>query len=174
MKNAKLGAAKKSLGGLIVCYIAFLFWLYLGGNPIHDYLLLSRGVVTSGHITNTWEDVDDDNDGRAVWTHGAEYSFQLPNGRTMTGRTLERSGRLNEKFASLTKPYPIEVEYYPNDPTISRIKGEGSTTLTEWIWRKALFGGALLALFLSPGVSLFIAAYREIRDDPERLLTRVE
>lgn len=165
MKNAHYGALKKSLGGLIACYIAFQFWLYVGGNPLHDFLLLRSGVVADGHIVNTWENVDDDDDGRAVWTHGAEYKFWLPNGKEITAKTLERSGRLKEDFANLTEPYPIKVEYYPNDPTISRIKGDGSTTLTEWLWRKAGLGGGLLALFLSPGVALLIAAYRELRND---------
>lgn len=161
MNTAKYGTLKKIFAGSVASVAAFYFWLYLIGNPLHDYLLLRNGKVTNGYITNTWEDATDDDHGRAVWTHGAEYSFRLPDSREMTGRSLEYSGRLKEEFANLKAPYPIEIEYYPNDPTISRIKGTGSATLTDWLWRKIGIGGALLVLFLSPGISFFVAAIRE-------------
>jgi hypothetical protein len=73
------------------------------------------------------------------------------------------SGQLKEKFRDLQRPYPIEVEYLPNNPSVSRIKGDGSASITDWLWRKAGLGSLLLALFVSPGIILLRNGIRDLK-----------
>jgi hypothetical protein len=67
----------------------------------------------------------------------------LPDGRSFKG-TAEGSGRLKEQFQDLTEPYPIEIEYLPDNPDVSRIKGSGCGSVTELLWRKIGLGGLIL------------------------------
>jgi hypothetical protein len=56
---------------------------------------------------------------------------------------------------------PIEVEYLPDNPAVSRIKGSGSKNLFDWLWREVALGGLLLAMFLAPGCSMLRSALNE-------------
>ncbi len=59
----------------------------------------------------------------------------------------------------------IEVEYLPDNLTVSRINGTGSPTVTDWLWRKVGLGGLALTLFLSPWAAII---YREVYPKPEK------
>jgi len=145
---------------LVGCYC----WYLLVGNPLHDLVLILNGRAIPGFIVDTWEDVDETDYGRTIWYHGAVYTYLLPDGREFTKKTPERKGRLKPEFLDLHEPYPVEVEYLQHNPTVSRIKGEGSTTLFDWLWRKAGLGFLLLALFVSPGIFVLkngIVAFRQ-------------
>lgn len=98
------------------------------------------------------EDVHDEGGGRRPqWYHGAAYTFHLPDGREVSASTRTRSGRLRPEFADLEHPISVEVEYDPVDPSISRLKGEGSQSFVEWLILKVGAGGFLLVLLMSPG-----------------------
>lgn len=116
--------------GLLLIVGGFLFWLHLLGNPIHELSLIRRGVAARGVIK----------DG------GASYEFRLPNGQMVKGKTGEITYYMPESG--------IAVEYLPDNPAISRIKGDGSQTIGDWLLYGALAGGVLLAMFVSPGVFL--------------------
>lgn len=154
--------------GLLLTVGGFWFWLYLvGGNPINELALIRRGVTAKGVITDLREDVGDDDRGRAVFVHSASYSFRLPNGQTVEAVTGDFSGRA----PAYTTP-SIEVEYLPDDPAVSRIKGTGCFTVTEWLWKKVGIGGLLLAMFISPGVGLIHWGVRRKPEMPALPSTR--
>jgi uncharacterized protein DUF3592 len=154
---------KTILVGLLVMAGGFWFWYSLVGNPLYDLALIRHGVTAKGEIVEASEDVEDDDRGRAVWTHNARYRFTLPSGRTITRDTGSLPGRLSESL-----PRNIEVEYLSHDPSVSRIKGSGSQTVFEWAWRKAGLGALLLAMFLSPGAKLIHSGIGELRKGPSR------
>jgi hypothetical protein len=156
-------ALKTMVWGFALVACAVWFWLHLTGNPIHDLRLMIWARTAPGHVVDTWEDVEDGDDGRVQWTHGSTYTFRLPDGHEVEAATGTRSGRLRPEFAKLEKPLPVEVEYDPADPLISRLKGDGSQSLVEWILRKVGLGGLLLVLFMSPGVKLIFDGVREFR-----------
>lgn len=139
------------------------FWYQLMGNPLAELALIRRAHTAPGFIVDTWEDVEDAGEGGAQWFHAAVYTYRLPDGREYKERTPERKGRLREQFREFEEPYPIEVEYLPENPAVSRIKGYGCQSVGEWLWRKAGLGSLLLAVFLGGGVILLRDGIREIK-----------
>lgn len=140
---------KTLIWGIVWLVGAVWFWYYLAGDPLGELALIRRADVTDGLVVDTWEDLEDGDDGRAHWFHGATYVYWLPDGRKFT-KEKSGSGRLKEEFRYLQQPYQIEVEYLADNPTVSRIKGDGSDTLADWLWRKIV----LLGLFITPGIVL--------------------
>ena len=155
-------AMKTVCWGILWIVGACWFWYSCVGNPFDELALIRRAHTTPGFIIDAWEDVEDGARGEAHWFHAATYKYRLPDGREFTQRTRDYSGRLKDEFHDLTQPHPIEVEYLPENPAVSRIKGEGSDGLIDWLWRKVGLGLVLLALFLSPGLVLLRNGCREI------------
>ncbi len=137
---------KTVLLGLLLLTGGLWFCLYLLGNPMNELALIRRGVTAKGVI----KDVADDSD----------YEFRLPNGQMVEGKTGE--------IAYYMPGYVIEVEYLPDNPAVSRIKGDGCSTVTEWIWSNV----GLLILFFSPGVGLIFWRFRRKPEGSALLHTR--
>lgn len=152
--NEVIGSVKTLAWGILWILGAVWFWHYSFGNPLDELALIRRAQIAPGSIVDTWEDVGDDDYGRAHWSNKATYTYRLPDGREFTKSTKSVSGRLKETFRDLQQPYPIEVEYLPDKPMVSRIKGDGSDSIMDWLWRKVGLGGVLLILFASPGIIL--------------------
>lgn len=125
------------------------FWFSIFGNPLNDLALLRRAKTAQGEITSAEEDVGDGDLGQAIWTHRAEYAFKLPDGRQVIG-SFEGSGRLRR---DLTIPLSVEIEYLPENPTISRVKGMGAESFPGWIMR-TLLSFAFLTMAVAPGIKL--------------------
>jgi hypothetical protein len=155
-------AIMKTLLGVVVFVGGCWFWYYLVGNPLQELALIQRAQIAPGFIVETWEVVGDDDMGRAHWLHGAKYTYRLPDGREFTQTTKESPGRLKKEFLNLKKPYSIEVQYLPENPTVSRIKGEGSDNILDWAWRKAGLGTLILVILLSPGFVLLRDGVRNV------------
>ena len=160
-KELKSAATSAALG---IGWILGGLWLFFGiaGNPLDDFALIHRGQVAQGFIVETWEDADTGDEGGAQWSHSAVYEYRLPDGREFTQRTRTKSGRLKRELRDLSEPFPIEVEYLPDNPIVSRIKGSGSSSLFDWLWRKVGLGLVLLAIILTPGLWWLRDAFREI------------
>ena len=148
---------KDLIGGALWITGAIWFWSYLSGSPLEEYRLIKGAEVAPGTLADVWEDVESDEQG-TQWSHGAIYRFTLPDGRMIEDETPIRSGRLR---SDLVAPTPIQVEYLPSNPEVSRIKGDGITTWREWALRRLLLGGLMLALFVSPGIGLIVRAFRK-------------
>ena len=151
------------LVGVVCILCACWFGLYLSGNPVHELILILRSEIAPGFIVDTWEDSDETDDGRTLWIHRVEYNYRLRDGREFTQTTGDRTGRLRDDLRDLAQPVPIEVEYDPRNPQISRIKGDGNATVLRWLILRVGLGGALLALFLSPGVRPTFDAITSLR-----------
>jgi hypothetical protein len=154
-------AAKSALWGVVLLVGALWFWLCEFGNPFDDFALIFRGQTTQGFIIDTWEEPQDTDKG-TMWFHGGTYKYRLPDGREFTQKSKGGTGRLREEVRYLARPFPIQVEYLPDDPDVSRIKGSGSPNLFDWLWRKIGVGGLLLALFLAPGISILRSAVQDV------------
>lgn len=147
----------------LICGLALLFggawlWFALSGNPIHSLKLILRAKTAPGQIVDAHEDVGDNDRGGAVWFYWAVYRFTTPDGKLVTSRTPDCRGRLPDELEDLDTPVPVEVEYDPQDPSISRIKGSGMQTVAGWLLVEVLLGGAVLDLFMAPGFTLIKAA----------------
>ena len=150
-----------ALWGVALLFLAFLFWHHFAGNPFDELALIRHGQTVPGFIVDTWEEEGDNDGGGTSWLHGAVFTYTLPDGREFTQRTRDKPGRLKPDFRDLERPLPIEVQYLPDTPEVSRIKGEGSPNVFDWLWRKIGLGGLWLALLASPGVVMLRQAARE-------------
>jgi len=129
------------------------FWYYLAINPFHEIGIIQQGKTTNGFIIETWEEPPERREGKLDWSHGGKYTYTLSDGRKYTGEIKIRSGRLREELRPpLMEPYPVEVEYLPDNPGISKLKGEGSGSVVGWVLRKIVLGPILLIGFLIPGI----------------------
>ena len=145
--------------GLIVTALA-CFWLYNWLIDAWQELTLMRNHETcKGYIIETWEDVTGEgDDGRTRWEHGVIYTYRLPDGREFTQGTRD-PGRLASEFQNLSQPYPIEVEYLPDNPAISRPKGYGPNSIFS-CFKWVVFPLLLLAF----GVYLLWKGVSELRN----------
>jgi len=152
-----------TIWGLVLCVGALWFWYSLVGNPLHDLALIRHGQTVPGFIVDTWEDAESGDEGGTQWMHGARYTYRVPDGQEFTQRTKTNSGRLTPEFRDLAQPVLVEVEYLPDNPSVSRIKGDGSPDLFDWLWREVGLGILMLALFLAPGVAMLRTAVRDFK-----------
>jgi hypothetical protein len=168
MKGARLEAIKTIAFGVVWCFGAIAIWLSAAGNPIDDLRLVLSARIAPGQVTDSSEDAEDRDDGGTAWYHAVAYTFRLPDGREVKSGS-SGPGRLRPDFVELKQPVPTDVEYLPESPSVNRLKGSGSQTVTEWFLRKVGAGGLFLALLLWPGVRLIrdgTADFRTSRNTP--------
>jgi len=161
-KSLLSDSVKKAVLGVLWIVGACWFLLYIGGNPLNELALIRCAQTVPGFIVDTWEDVVDDEHGRTHWFHSTIYKYRIPDGREFT-QTEEGSGRPTAEFRNLTYPYPIEVEFLPGKPAVSRIKGSGHSSTLGWLVFKVGLGSLLLVLFCIPGMGLLRDAARDFR-----------
>lgn len=145
---------KKVIIGVLLILVAFWFWWSMVGNPFHELALIRRGQVTTGYLVDIHEHEEEDYRGHVYLSDVGVYTFQLSGGREFKATTRAPTGQLREQE---------EIEYLPNNPTISRIKGDGCNSITEWLWRKIGLGGILLLIFLSIGFEFVLQAIKEFK-----------
>jgi len=163
MRNNRLYTYTKILAfGLIVTALA-CFWLYtMIGNAWQELMLMRHSETTPGFIVDTWEDFDESDRGELLWYHGGTYTYRLPDGQQFT-QTISGSGRLKTEFRGLSEPYPIDVEYLPNNPAVSRIKGDGPDTIPSWLRTEVGYKGIFPILLLGIGLYLLWKEVSELR-----------
>jgi hypothetical protein len=135
------------LGVCLLCYPSITETLY--------ELLLIRGAhVVAGSLVVTHEKEQEDFRGHVYYSDVGVYAYRLPDGREFKTLSKAPTGHLKSQR---------DVEYLPNNPAVSRVKGDGCYSVMEWLWRKAGLGCLLLALFFSPGIVLLRNAVRDIK-----------
>lgn len=150
---------KTVLYGIIWIIIAIIFWWHIAENPFDELNLILRAKITDGFIVDADEDILEGDRGESSWIHYYYYKYQIPDGRKFKG--VERgSGRIS---IDLDQPHPIQFEYLPDNPDVSRINGSGSSDVWEWLWRKIGFGGLLLIMVISPGLVVMRNGIIDIR-----------
>jgi len=145
---------KTVIVGLVATIVGLLMVHHMVGNPLTDGFILLWGKETEGQINWTHQDYDE-----AGPFFSLEYQFRV-GGHTFTSR-YTRDGELNDEFYDIDSVIPVKVEYYPHMPSLSRIKGNGTQSVFEWVWRKLLLGSLLYAAFLAPGVFLLRGEWKK-------------
>jgi len=164
MKNNKLYKYAKILAfGLIVTGLA-CFMLYASIHVAWQDLMLMRHHETcSGFIVDTWEDVDENEASAEFWHYYVIYKYSLPDGQEFT-QSMSHSGRLKSEFRDLSEPYPIEVEYLPDNPTVSRIKGDGPNSIPSWLRSSVGYWAFFWLPLLALGIYLLWKEVGELRE----------
>ena len=115
------------LAGIAIPSVYLWLWYTFYPNTINEYLLIThKTVVANGFIVKAEqiEDYVETNNDRTIEktiNFTFEYNFTLPTGKTITSFGSE-VGPLPDHLVNVeTTPYPVEVEYLPNDPTINRV-----------------------------------------------------
>lgn len=161
--NPRAEAMKTMLLGVAWIVGASWFLLSAVGNPIADLRLTINGTTTTGSVLDTWEDVQDGDDGRANFYHSIAYAFHLPDGREVRGATGSQGGRLPPELVNSPQTAKVDVEYLAEEPTVNRLKGYGSSSFADWLVRKILLGGFLFVLLVWPGLKIFRDGITEFR-----------
>lgn len=157
--------------GILLILVACWFWYSLLGNPLNEFSLIHRAQTISGALLETHESEQEDYRGHVYFSDVGVYAYRLPDGREFKTITKASTGNLKKQQ---------QVEYLPDNPAVSRIKGDGCQTITEWLWRTVGLGIILLVVFISPGMILLRNGVRDIKrarrkhilfaDDDERIL----
>jgi len=111
----------------------------MDGNPLNELVLIRHSSIMPGFIAG-WDVLDEEGD-TVEWTYGNRYTYTLPDGRNVTSTIRDYRGLPEELPYLGGRPYPIEVEYLSDHPSVSRIRGSGCQTVTEWLWRRIGVGG---------------------------------
>ena len=122
------------------------------------------GQIVQGFIIETWEDVEDSESGGNIWYYGLTYTYQLPDGRELEGK-LNGDGKLKSEFKNV--PYPIEVTYLVDNPTVSRITKELPDSTLRLIRDQIFPYGFISAGFLFIGFYILWKLVREFRHTPK-------
>lgn len=143
--------------GILLITIAFAYWWHILGNPIDELNLIFKAKTTEGVIYDAWEDFSDGDEGGGKWIHSYFYEYKISEGKKFKG--IENgNGQI-----LIDLPYPIKVEYLPDNPQVSRIKGSGVQNIFEFLWRKVGFGMLFLVICIAPGYILIRDAIRDIK-----------
>jgi hypothetical protein len=118
----------------------FFFFAYIFATPIlesrHELALIRHARLTTGFLVESFEDSDDEH----VFEVGI-YEYRTAGDRQF--KIAKRGGEVEET---------VDVEYLPNAPEVSRVKGDGCQSIVEWVIRKIILGGIMLAVFVGGGV----------------------
>jgi len=149
-KSKFIGPVKTVVFGVLCIFIACMIWLNIEKNPFNELALIIRNTqTTTGYLVDTIEHESE----RSVYEVGV-YIYRLPDGseyKTSKENPLGESKK-NE-----------EIEYLSSNPAISRIKGDGCTSVLEWLLRKVGASTLLLVIFLMPGLYLLRDGIQNIK-----------
>jgi hypothetical protein len=158
------------LPGVVLLLAGCALWYAFLGYIFKERALILHARTVPGHIVSAWNPSPISNGTDPGPWHQVEYTYQLPNGRQLWQDTRDSRG-----FQHWVKGQSVEVEYLPDDPTVSRIKGDKSGslddesyTISDWYWRKASLGAVVLAQFLIPGVLVIRARLRKLHPKPHK------
>lgn len=142
------------MSGFAIPIACLLLWYYFYPSSLNELLLLTNNTkVAKGQITQA-DEVEDyvetNNDRKVERTldFHFEYTFKLPNGKTVTSYGSEVGALPDDLLDVKEKPFIIEVEYLANNPETNRVKASwtGEKSLFGW-FRNKFLGGFLIFLF---------------------------
>lgn len=146
--------------GVVTVIVAFAFVYSIGGNPYHEYQLLTNGTTTDGFITDVTEDIEPRDAGGNTYYYKLAFNFKLSNGKIIQAYQ-ELSGSSAQEMPDVSEPYPTEIVYLISNPEINKLKATLSDSVWEIVWRKIGFRLLLLVLFSSIGFALIRNAIKE-------------
>jgi hypothetical protein len=166
----KFTLAFRVFWGVVAVIVAFAFVFSIGGNPYHEYQLLTNGTTTEGFITDVTEDIEPRDAGGYTYYYNYTFSFKLPNGKTIQAYQ-ELSGGSAQEMPDVSDPFPTEIVYLNSNPDINKLKVTLSDSVWEIVWRKIGLGLLLLVMFSSFGFSLIRNAIKEYSTASEKRTT---
>jgi len=139
------------VAGVAVAIGGIFFLLHLTGNPLDELALIRRAEIATGVFGEQFEDLVEGEAGRSGVLTVSVYTYRVPDGREFKVSTNSPDAVFGEE---------TQVEYLPDDPAVSRIKGDGCQSIAEWIWRKAALGTFLMAFCVGLGVVIIVEGSR--------------
>jgi hypothetical protein len=149
--------AKTIAGGILIIVVGCGLVWYYGGNPFDELALIRHAHVTSGAIVEANEDVEHGDRNQPYWSSWGSYEYSTPDGRRFHGG-YSGPGRKNRDSGDR-----VEIEYLPDNPAVSRIKGDGCSSVREFLWRRIGLGVFLLGMFGGLGLHLIRSGVRDHR-----------
>ena len=148
-------------GALWILGVLFIAY-YNGVNPAKELILILDAETVSGAVLSASHETREDDEGYESESFEAEYTYQT-NGQTFTATSVRDFSEIFSEDDE--KPIPIQVEYWPSRPSVSRIKGTGSQTLPWWLF-SVTFQLVILAALSLPGFAMLWTGYREAIGKP--------
>jgi hypothetical protein len=143
-----------ALGFLCIMGACCLWWLFVDGNSLSELALIRRARLAGGSLVATYEEEREDYRERVHFVTVGVYAYRIPDGRQFKASIEVPAGQTLEELA--------QVEYLPDKPAVSRVKGRGCQTVAEWVWRTVGLGSLLFLLFSLPGIHLVGEGIREL------------
>jgi hypothetical protein len=147
-RRIKFDYIRSIITSLAIPIGCLLLWYFFYPSTLNEFLLLTHNTkVAPGQITKA-EEIEDyvetNNDRKIERTldFNFEYTFKLPDGKSVTSFGSE-VGSLPEELANVKdKPFPIEVEYLTKNPETNRVKAAwtGEKSLFLWFRHKFIIG----------------------------------
>nr|WP_298129577.1 hypothetical protein [uncultured Pseudoxanthomonas sp.] len=145
---------KLALWSVLALLAGLWFWRSAVGNPLHDLALIRESQIAPGSLSDVGEFEEEDHRGR--YTSGAVGIYEY----TVNGKTYQVLAKAASEWR-LTDT--AEIEYLPDAPDISRVKGVGVQSIRDWFWRKIVAGLVLLGFMLYPGIHLAHLAIKDYK-----------
>ncbi|XVJ64731.1 MAG: hypothetical protein HEQ40_00620 [Lacibacter sp.] len=147
-RRIKFDYIRSIITGLAIPIGCLLLWYFFYPSTLNEFLLLTHNTkVAPGQITKA-EEIEDyvetNNDRKIERTldFNFEYTFRLPDGKSVTSFGSE-VGALPEELANVKdKPFAVEVEYLTDNPETNRVKAAwtGEKSLFQWFRHKFIIG----------------------------------
>jgi hypothetical protein len=175
-KRIQFSFAKSIFWGIAIPTVGMWMWFSSYDNPFNEYRLITNPTTVNGFINKVEQesDVVEYNDSRSaavVYFYYYEFTFKLPNGRTIQGGGKE-NGDIPEYLADVAKtPYQIIVEYLSDNPKVNRVKGmeSGNKTLYAWLRYPILMGIIVLLLCSYFSFMIINGGLKEYRTELQNL-----
>lgn len=146
--------------GVVAVIVTFRIVYSIGGNPYHEYQLLTNGTTTEGFITDVTVDIEPRDAGGNTYYYKYAFNFKLSNGKVIQ-TSQELSGSSAQEIPDVSEPYPTEIVYLSSNPEINKLKATLSDSIWEIVWRKIGLGLLLFLMFSSIGFALIRNAIKE-------------
>jgi hypothetical protein len=168
-KRIKLSFSKSIFWGIAIPIVGIWMW-FSSYNPINEYKLITNASTANGSIIKVEQESDvveynNDRSAGIVYFYYYEFTFGLPNGKTIQGW-----GKENGEIPSFLRdveniPYQVIVEYLSDNPRINRVKGMESVnnTLAAWYRYTILPGIIVLLLCCYFGFKIIMGGLKKYR-----------
>lgn len=150
-------AIKTLVWGAICLVVGIMMWydntVSYKVNVFDELSLINNANISQGVLIETFEEEIEgpDYEGNKVYlVENGIYKFLASNGKEYKALKRNPEGDFEQS---------LDIEYLKENPEINRIKGDGCTSVFEWIWRKV----GLLALFGAIGVNFLIIGLKEFK-----------
>lgn len=160
-KTRHRNALKKLISGILILFVGIWYCHIIKGDPFTKFLLIQNSKTISGYITDVSEEIKGDEEG-TYYTYFITYTYELHE-HIYENNHNDGGDRKNLELSNLKIPYPIEVEYLPKFPNISRIKGTGTQSMIVWFFYELIGSIILYGIVICIGIMVSKNGYKELK-----------